>query len=154
MGRGQAERVRQHCEQRLREHGLRVTRPRLAVYQALCASHDHPTAEELYRRLGEQPRRISMATIYNCLEALTRSGLAARLDAGPGAARFEAETKRHHHLICRQCGRVEDIFDPRLDTLDVVAPEGFEVESHTVHFHGLCEDCRNAPEPALADASN
>lgn len=132
------------CESRLREHGLRVTRPRLAVYEALRSAHDHPTAEELYRRLRTQPRHMSMATVYNCLEALTRSGLAARLDAGPGAARFEAETQRHHHLICRGCGKVEDVFDPHLDNLELAAPDDFQIESHTVHFYGLCADCRNA----------
>ena len=140
----ETEQARDRCEHRLRKHGLRVTRPRLAVYEALCASADHPTAEELYRRLRAKPQRMSMATVYNCLEALTRSGLAARFDAGPGAARFEAETKHHHHLICRRCGKVEDIFDPRLDHLGVNPPEGFEIEFHTVHFYGLCADCRRA----------
>lgn len=135
-----------HCAERLRERGLRVTRSRLDVYEALCQSDDHPTAEELYRRLGQRASRTSMATVYNCLEALTRSGLIGRLDAGPGAARYEAETERHHHVICRRCGRVEDVFDPGLDTLSVQAPRGFKVEDHTVHFFGICANCRAASE--------
>ena len=134
--------TRTRCADRLRESGLRVTRSRLAVYEALCRSESHPTAEELYRRLGRRTPGTSMATVYNCLEALTRSGLIGRLDAAPGAARYEAETQRHHHMICRHCGRVEDIFDPELDALSVEAPGGFKVEDHAVHFFGLCADCR------------
>jgi len=133
---------RRRCRDRLRQHGLRVTRSRLAVYDALCQSHDHPTAEELYHRLRDTTRGASMATVYNCLEALSQTGLVGRLDAAPGAARYEAETEPHHHLICQRCGRVLDVFHPALDRLKITPPEGFAVESHTVHFYGLCAECQ------------
>lgn len=96
--------------------GCRCTHQRLAVYDAL-AHADHPTAEQLFEAVRGVVPNISLATVYKALEALVRSGLAAKLAAEGGSARYDARPDAHYHLRCTRSGRVEDVaspFDPEL----------------------------------------
>lgn len=81
---------------------IRCTKPRLLIYQALCATKSHPTAEELHSAVRESDPGISLATIYNTLELLVDHGLARRIAnrcAGSGASRYEADHTPHLHLV-------------------------------------------------------
>lgn len=130
-----------HCAERLREADLQVTRPRVAVYGVLADSDDHPTAAEIYQRVRSSSPGVSMATVYNCLDALQEAGLVGVMNEVHQAARYDAVMERHHHLICRSCDRVVDLHDPDLDDLAPTESGGFEVEDLSVHFYGLCPDC-------------
>jgi Fe2+ or Zn2+ uptake regulation protein len=93
---------------RLEDHGLRCTRQREAVYAALAATKSHPTAEELHQSIAFEG--LSLATVYNTLEALTAAGLARRMPcpSGSGAARYDAQTHEHVHVaLCD--GRLVDL---------------------------------------------
>ncbi len=92
-----------------REHDLRWTRQRAVVYRTLLGSRSHPTVDELYRAvLGEDPA-VSLATVYNTLEALQAVGLCARLaGGGVGCARYDADLSQHVHLALED-GRVVDL---------------------------------------------
>jgi len=85
---------------RLHGAGLRVTRQREVVYSALIASHLHPTAEELLRLVREQDGEVSLATIYNTLEALSAAGLTRRIpdSSGSGPCRYDADLSPHAHV--------------------------------------------------------
>ncbi|MEX0885492.1 MAG: transcriptional repressor [Phycisphaeraceae bacterium] len=90
--------------------GLRCTRQRKAVYEALAGSCDHPTADELHRSVVREHAGMSLATVYNTLEAICRAGMARKL-AGAGAngsARYDAGRTEHLHLRCRTTGDVAD----------------------------------------------
>ena len=96
--------------------GCRCTRQRRAVHEAVAAA-DHPTAEQVYESVRVALPNISLATVYKALEALVRSGLAAKLSAEGGPARYDARPDAHYHLRCTRSGRVEDVaspFDPEL----------------------------------------
>ena len=87
--------------------GLRVTRQREAVYAALICTHSHPTAEDLHKTIrsrGSEPC-ISLATVYNTLEALSQAGLCRRVPCSCGATRFDADLKEHVHIVLAD-GRV------------------------------------------------
>ncbi|MFW6193442.1 MAG: Fur family transcriptional regulator [Gemmatimonadota bacterium] len=129
------------CAGRLRQAGLQVTRPRLTVYRVLAEADDHPTASEIYERARTSSPGVSMATVYNCLDALQEAGLVGVMNEVHQAARYDAVMERHHHLICRSCDRIVDLHDPELDGLAPGNTEGFEVEDLSVHFYGLCPDC-------------
>lgn len=129
------------CARRLEEYDLQVTRPRLEVYRVLARAEDHPTASEIYERVRESAPAVSMATVYNCLEALQSAGLVGVMNEMHRAARYDAVTGQHHHLVCRSCGRVTDLHDPDLDRLSPADDRGFEINDHSVHFYGLCPDC-------------
>lgn len=92
-------------------HGLRCTRQRDILYAALRATKAHPTAEELFQAVRDQDPGLSLATVYNTLDAFTKCGLVRRIaTASAGAARYDAELTPHVHLV-HQDGRVADIPD-------------------------------------------
>ncbi len=95
-------------------HGLRCTRQRLAIYQALRRDPTHPTADQIYQRVAtEAPRYfgVSRATVYNTLEAFCQAGLARKLPGlgDNGSARYDAGRGDHVHLRCEQTGVVTDL---------------------------------------------
>lgn len=88
--------------------GLRHTRQREAVYEALRASTTHPTAEELHERVRKDEPGLSLATVYNTLDALCDSGLCRRLPNASGVCRFDGDTSEHVHVVLPD-GRVLDV---------------------------------------------
>ncbi len=138
----------QDFEQRCRERGIPVTWQRRAVYEALCARDDHPTADDLYDELAPQLPGLSRATVYRVLERLVGLGLASRV-AHPGAAsRFDSETGSHHHLLCSQCGRLIDLEAALPIPMPSALPEAFEIQDASVYFRGTCAACRKERSPA------
>jgi Fur family peroxide stress response transcriptional regulator len=127
---------------RCRAAGMNVTPQRLAVYRALLAAEDHPSPEALYRRIRPAMPSLSLATIYKALDALARLGVVREVSAISERKRYDANTDRHHHLICTRCKRVTDVYD---DALDAVAPprrlQGFVPHAVSVQVTGLCAAC-------------
>src|SRR3954451_8222266 len=88
-----------HLRSILEAAGNRFTRQRAAVYAYLKSVVTHPTAEEVYRAVQHQVPNISLATVYNSLEALVEAKLAAKI-AGEGPARYDFRTENHYHIRC------------------------------------------------------
>ena len=136
----------------LRQAGLRVTLPRLAVYRLLAELGGHHSADELLERLHDRDISLTRASVYNILNSLSLSGLAVCADAGPGRAMFEFASQWHHHFVCRSCG---EIFDVPCVTgvkpcLEAQLPEGAELDEAQIIFRGRCAACR-AATPKSAD---
>jgi Fe2+ or Zn2+ uptake regulation protein len=89
-------------------YGLRCTRQRRALYEALTATDSHPTADDLFHQVSRLQNDISLATVYNTLEAFCRCGLAQKLPGKGGSARYDATTHNHLHLRDTQTGQVAD----------------------------------------------
>ncbi len=108
----------------LRSTGIRCTRQRELIFDALASTELHPTAEELHRMARAQDRRLSLATVYNTLVALTQAGLIRRLPAqDSGPARFDADASEHLHAVASD-GRILDVpEDLARRILDAVTPE-------------------------------
>ena len=124
-----------------RAKNVPLTHQRLAVYEELAVRHDHPSAESLYESLKKEYPSLSLATVYKTLQTLHAMGMVARVDSPTAQARYDAIVATHHHAVCSACGRIEDLFDPRLDRLPAPKASGFKIEGHSVHFHGLCAAC-------------
>lgn len=92
------------------EHGLRCTRQRRAIYDALTQSQSHPTADELFQMVKMQDDGMSLATVYNTLEAFCGAGLAYKIAGcgGNGSTRYDAGGDDHMHLRCRKTGHIVD----------------------------------------------
>jgi Fe2+ or Zn2+ uptake regulation protein len=90
-------------------HGLRCTRQRLAIYEALCACRSHPTAEALYKQVKPCIGRLSLATVYNTLDALCRTGLVRKLPTASGCCRYEADMCEHLHMRFTDCSDIVDV---------------------------------------------
>lgn len=111
----------------LEHHGIRCTRQRLELYEALAACKSHPTAEQLHRMVVAHSPGTSLATVYNTLETFTEAGLCRKItSAGPGGARFDADLSNHLHVVDRE-GRVMDIPEEAAhELLDAITPEMVE----------------------------
>jgi Fe2+ or Zn2+ uptake regulation protein len=141
----------EHLEERLREAGLRVTAPRVAVLRVLNESHDHPRVDQVIERVRATGLPISTQAAYDVCEALHRAALARRIEPAGSPARFEARVgDNHHHLVCRSCGATVDV-DCATGSAPCLAPAdpaGFALDEAEVTFWGLCPTCRTPEEHA------
>lgn len=93
------------------KHNLRCTRQRTLVYETLRETRSHPTAEDLHRMVSAGDERLSLATVYNTLEALESAGLLQRLPTENGCARYDADTHPHAHVHLEDTGEIVDVPD-------------------------------------------
>ena len=128
--------------ERLREAGLRATRPRLAVYSALECLGGHRSADEVYDHIVTEGEQLSRGSVYNALAALTAAGLVLTADAGPGRALYETATAWHHHAVCRVCGEVSDM-DCVVGSKPCLSPGGEwgHIDEAQIIFRGVCAAC-------------
>jgi len=135
-----------------RAHGLSVTHQRLAIFEALASSREHPSAEQLHKAVQRRIPALSLATVYKNLEALRAAGAASDVNTLHEQGRYEAALpgtgagRPHHHLVCVSCKKVIDVHDARFDSLRVSprVTQGFEVRAVRVQVEGICPDCRAA----------
>ena len=126
--------------------GFRSGGARRAVVELLGRQNCCLSAQEVFDQLRRARRPVGIASVYRALEVLADLRLVKRVDAGDGIARFEpafADGDHHHHLVCRDCGKVEAFSDSRLErAIDRVAGGlGYSVEEHEVVLVGACADC-------------
>ena len=127
----------------LRTAGLRVTKPRLAVLDAV---HEHPHADtdSVTAAARERLDAVSHQAVYDVLRALTAAGLVRRIEPSGSAARYEARVgDNHHHVVCRSCGAIADVdcavdYTPCLTASD---DQGFEIDEAEVVYWGTCPRC-------------
>ncbi|HWX21097.1 MAG TPA: transcriptional repressor [Candidatus Binatia bacterium] len=141
MGVIEKRRLNDRLSQRLATSGFRFTPHREHVYAVLLRKRDHPTAEEVFIRAKHNMPDISMATVYNCLDALVQCGLVRQVTVERGAARFCPNMQEHCHFYCDSCTGVYDI--PLLPEAGVPLPNGFRAERYDITIHGRCPACSN-----------
>ncbi|MEQ1859779.1 MAG: transcriptional repressor [Chthoniobacteraceae bacterium] len=131
------------AEETIHGAGLRMTDQRRAVYDALMAERDHPTAVDVFTRVRETMPGISLATVYNCLETLTGCGLVKTVNLDRGPARFCPNLSEHAHFHCEQCGTVLDLpLRARRHVADAFdLPEQLAITGQEVAFRGVCPKC-------------
>ena len=130
----------------LRANGLRVTGPRLAVYTALHAL-PHATADDVTTHVRDRLGSVSQQAVYDVLAALEGVGLVRRIEPAGHPARFESRVAdNHHHVVCRSCGRIDDVDCAVGDApcLDAGTATGYVLDEAEVTFWGLCPDCTAA----------
>jgi Fur family transcriptional regulator, peroxide stress response regulator len=127
-----------------REQGLALTVQRRIILETLAARTDHPTADHIYDVVKGRIRGVSRTTVYRVLETFMRLGIVARVSNPQAKARFDADTARHHHLICTGCAAVVDCHDERLNGIEMPAEvqAGFEIKDFSLAITGLCDSCR------------
>jgi len=142
--RNDVETFAQYC----RTHGLSVTHQRLAIFEALASSREHPSAEQLHKAVQLRIPTLSLATVYKNLEALKAIGAVVDVNPLHEQARYESALPGsgaghpHHHLVCTSCKKVRDLHDSELDRLRVRDAQGFDVRAVRVQAEGLCPDCQ------------
>jgi Fur family transcriptional regulator, peroxide stress response regulator len=128
--------------ERLNHSGFRFTPHRQHVYDVLLRHRDHPRAEEVFIRAKRDVPEISMATVYNCLDALVKSALVRLVNLDRGATRYCPNMEEHGHFVCDRCGAVYDVDLPLAATkADLRLPVGFRVRQYEIALHGECSAC-------------
>lgn len=141
-------------ERILRSAELRVTRPRIAVLNAV---HEQPHADtnSIIDAVRLQLGEVSHQAVYDVLQALTSAGLLRRIQPSGSVARYEARVAdNHHHIVCRSCGAVADV-DCALGDVPCLTPSqhhGYMIDEAEVIYWGLCPSCSAAPAAAPAGA--
>ncbi len=125
-----------------------LTKHRETVLNVVQSSKDHPTARQVFDRSLKRDPRLSMATVYNSLNFLTSGGYIRRMEAGEEGARFDGILARHDHLVCRACGRVEDVDMLPADKIKATQIPHFHVEEVSLRVIGLCASCRKSNRAA------
>ena len=143
MTRVEHKKLDEHLSKQLSTSGFRFTPQRQHVYDVLIEERDHPTAEEVFIRAKREMPEISMATVYNCLDALVRSGVARQVTVDRGATRFCPNMREHCHFYCDTCENVFDIDLPDEGPPGITLPRGFKAARFEIAIHGVCAKCGN-----------
>ncbi len=148
--------IKKSFERFLRQRALKLTAQRERIFQRVFATHEHFSAEKLYLWLKEEAGpRVSRATVYRTLALLVEGGFLGSLDAGNGELLYEHVLgHRHHdHMVCVECGRIEEFVDPRIEELQVAACQrkGWTLLHHNLRLFGKCRACARKGERAEAE---
>ena len=131
----------------LKSTGLKATLPRLKILDVFQnAKQRHMTAEDVFRVLLEERSDIGLATVYRVLMQFEQAGLLVRSNFESGKAVYELNEGQHHdHLVCLDCGRVEEFFDPEIEKRQqiVATSRGFKLQEHALSLYANCttENC-------------
>jgi Fe2+ or Zn2+ uptake regulation protein len=127
----------------LRERGLRATSQRVVMHRLLRDRNRHLSAEELLSEASKRLPGVSLPTVYATLELFEDLGIVRRVNGGGGTLLWDTRSDAHHHMICRRCGRIEDMETP----LDLerarrsASRSGFQPDRAEVVVNGLCSSC-------------
>lgn len=133
----------------LKSIGLKATLPRLKILEIFQRGRErHMTAEDVYRELLADRQDIGLATVYRVLTQFEQAGLLTRSNFEAGKAIFELNEGSHHdHLVCLQCGRVEEFFDAEIEARQqaIARERGFSLRDHALALYGNCTrtDCEH-----------
>ncbi len=132
---------------RLRDHGLRLTPQREMILDAICEGGGHTTFDEIYERVHARAPAINQATVYRALKLFCDLGLVVAADLGCGKTVYEISgVTPHHHLVCRACGKAEQIDHTALASLCAAfeRERRFTLDVNHLVLFGYCRRCRPA----------
>ena len=126
----------------LKSSGLKATLPRIKILEIFQhTTRRHMTAEDVYKALLMEGADIGLATVYRVLMQFEQAGLLSRSNFESGKAVFEINEGQHHdHLVCLDCGRVEEFFDAQIEQRqrEVTVSRGFELQEHSLALYARC----------------
>jgi len=135
----------------IKAKGFKMTNQRISVLSVLEENiGEHLTAEEIYELVKEDSPEIGLATVYRTIQLLLDLKIIDRLNLNDGCVRYELDnlddTHHHHHLVCERCGKIYEVKDDLLDTIEAQVQKDykFEITNHILKFYGICEQCNQS----------
>ena len=129
----------------LRDNKLKLTPHRELILDTFLDHEGHRSVEDIYRTVRQEDPRIGYTTVYRTMKLLAECGLARSLDLADGITRYEHlfNHEHHDHMICMQCGKSIEFYNPEIESLQDEASDqlGFKVLDHKLQIYGLCSDC-------------
>lgn len=133
----------------LKEKGYKFTNQRKHVFEVVTENEgNHLNSQEVYELVKKKYPEIGVATVYRTLSLLEEMGLIYGVDFEDGFRRYEVvkddEEHRHHHLICIECGHIQEVEEDLMGTIEerIYEKNKFKVVNHRVKFYGYCKNCR------------
>lgn len=126
--------------------GLRITHQRAEIFKALLNHSNHPTTEDVFNRVRKHLKTISLDTVYRTMATFEEHGMIRRVHYVDSASRFDINVSNHHHLVCSECGKIEDFYWPEFDRMkppNSVA-HWAQIEIKHAVINGLCSSCKEA----------
>jgi Fe2+ or Zn2+ uptake regulation protein len=139
---------------RVRQHGLRITRQRAIILQALCELEGHASAEKVHNQVDLHCHDVDLSTVYRTLETLHGLDIVSHTDLGHGCTEYEIVGEEpHHHLVCLHCGRMIKLDDTYLAPVaeSIHQDFGFDLTSSHFAIFGICRACRGKQHQAVSD---
>jgi len=139
-----------HAEE-LKSSGLKATLPRIKILEVFQnTSQRHMTAEDVFKVLLAEGSDVGLATVYRVLMQFEQAGILSRNHFETGKSVFELNEGKHHdHLVCLDCGRVEEFYDPEIEARQrqIAQARGFELQEHALSLYAGCTkvDCPHRP---------
>ena len=127
----------------LRKEGLRFTDQRKFIWDEITSSDDHREAEDIFLSLRKKNINVSRATVYRTIDVLVKNNLVRKIDLGDNPAKFERQTEHHNHIVCVNCGSIEEYFDKIIEQrqIKIIEELGFKMIRHTQNLFVLCKNC-------------
>ncbi|GGI39910.1 Fur family transcriptional regulator [Mammaliicoccus stepanovicii] len=139
----------QRVKEQLHKASYKLTPQREATVRVLLENEsDHLSAEDVYLKVKDKAPEIGLATVYRTLELLAELKVVDKINFGDGVARFDLRKEGakhfHHHMVCMECGTVDEIEEDLLDDVEkrVEREFNFKILDHRLTFHGICHRCR------------
>ncbi|MBN9653153.1 transcriptional repressor [Halobacillus litoralis] len=148
-------------KKQLHSQSYKLTPQREATVRVLLENEeDHLSAEDVYLLVKEKAPEIGLATVYRTLELLSELKVVDKINFGDGVSRYDLRKEGaehfHHHLVCIECGSVEEIDEDLLGDVEKIVESqwGFEVKDHRLTFHGICRVCQKQAVTTSSAKSN
>lgn len=135
----------QFFQEKCLEHGLKLTVQRSAIYEELLKAKDHPSADDIYKRVRESFPNISFDTVYRTLLSFSEIGIIKPVEGYGEKKRFDPDISNHHHFRCMRCHAIIDFVNESYDNIKVPKEleEQFSVLNKRVVLEGICNKCGN-----------
>ncbi|MBX4161717.1 ferric iron uptake transcriptional regulator [Priestia megaterium] len=140
----------ERIKQQLHSASYKLTPQREATVRVLLEhEEDHLSAEDVYLLVKEKSPEIGLATVYRTLELLTELKIVDKINFGDGVSRYdlrqEGAAHFHHHLVCMECGSVDEIQEDLLEDVEEIVEKQwhFKIKDHRLTFHGICHRCQD-----------
>jgi Fur family peroxide stress response transcriptional regulator len=128
---------------RCKQHNLNITPQRVAIYEELMKSKDHPDSEDIFERVKIGFPDMSLDTVYRTLSKFAEIGLAHLVEGYGESKRYDPDTNKHHHFRCQKCNKIVDFHDVDYDSLKIsrAIQRKFRVTNVKVVLEGTCDEC-------------
>jgi len=128
---------------RCKQHNLNMTPQRIAIYEELIKSKNHPDSDDIFEKVKNVFPDISLDTVYRTLSKFAEIGVVHLVEGYGEPKRYDPDTNKHHHFRCQKCNRIVDFYDVKYDNLKIptALQKNFSVTNVKVILEGTCNEC-------------
>ncbi|HPZ08239.1 MAG TPA: Fur family transcriptional regulator [Candidatus Eremiobacteraeota bacterium] len=131
-----------------KNHGVKLTYQKLEIFREIIKAKNHPSVEDIYNRVKVNMPTISIDTVYRSLNTFYSWGLISKVHIFCDKARFDSNTRLHHHMLCTECEKLWDFYWPEFYSIELPAEvkEWGNIEGQFVEIRGICRECLKESE--------